>query len=196
MSYDKYLKTGPYNFGWATTRPDWSSTSRTRTACSSRYWDTSQSDNDASEHPGEGVILPIDSHPEPIYRLDGAGRGAAGSRRTTRRSRSRRRTRSRCTCNGQASYIRGQAAQPLFDDTRSYWNAAAADVGRQGAQGRRDPAGAGAAGHLDEGRLGTSAGGVRGTVTTRDPLTSVSTDSTHRGRPSGPAPTCVSGQEA
>ena len=36
------------------------------------YWDTSQSDNNTSEHPGEGLILPIDANPRPIYRLDGS----------------------------------------------------------------------------------------------------------------------------
>ena len=30
---------------------------------------------------------------------------------------------------GQASYIRGQAAQPLFDDRRSYWDPALPNVG-------------------------------------------------------------------
>ena len=43
-----------------------------------------------------------------------ASRGAAGSRPTTRRSRWRSPTRSRCTRrDGQASYIRGQAAVPI-----------------------------------------------------------------------------------
>jgi immune inhibitor A len=33
--YDSTLRTGPYNFGFSNTRPDWSSASRTRTGCSS-----------------------------------------------------------------------------------------------------------------------------------------------------------------
>ena len=35
------------------------------------YWDTSFSDNNESVHPGNGEVLPIDSHPNPIYKLDG-----------------------------------------------------------------------------------------------------------------------------
>ncbi len=70
-SYDKYLKTGPYNFGWANTRPDWVEHFPYQNGLLISYWDTSQSDNNTSEHNGEGLILPIDSHPAPINRLDG-----------------------------------------------------------------------------------------------------------------------------
>ena len=35
------------------------------------YWDGSQGDNNTSEHPGEGLILPIDAHPQTMYRADG-----------------------------------------------------------------------------------------------------------------------------
>ena len=27
------------------------------------YWDTSQTDNNVGDHPGEGLILPVDAHP-------------------------------------------------------------------------------------------------------------------------------------
>jgi len=36
------------------------------------YWDESQTDNNTSDHPGEGLILPIDAHPEVGYRPDNA----------------------------------------------------------------------------------------------------------------------------
>ena len=48
-----------------------SSTSRTRTACSSPTGTRRQSDNNESQHPGQGLVLPIDANPRPIYRLDG-----------------------------------------------------------------------------------------------------------------------------
>lgn len=46
--------------------------------------DTSQADNNTSVHPGEGLILPIDAHPEPLIRQDnpapwGASQQAYGS---------------------------------------------------------------------------------------------------------------------
>ena len=35
------------------------------------YWDTFYSDNDVGQHPGGGLILPIDAHPRPLLNLDG-----------------------------------------------------------------------------------------------------------------------------
>ena len=40
-SYDKYLKTGPYNFGWANTRPDWVEHFPYQNGLLISYWDTS-----------------------------------------------------------------------------------------------------------------------------------------------------------
>ena len=122
-------QTGPYNFGFARRGPTTSSTSRTRTACWSGTGTRRTATTTTSEHPGEGEILPIDSHPQPIYNLARRCRGGAGSRPTTRRSRWRRPTRSRCTSTARPSYIRGQAAQPLFDDSRSYWSPAQPNIG-------------------------------------------------------------------
>ena len=66
-----------------------------------------------------------------------------GSRATTRRSGSRSPTRSPCTRRrpAQASYIRGQAAVPLFDDRRVVLGPGAAVRGREGAQRRREDPG-------------------------------------------------------
>jgi immune inhibitor A len=36
------------------------------------YWDTSQSDNNTGLHPGHGLLLPIDAHPQALYRPNGA----------------------------------------------------------------------------------------------------------------------------
>ncbi len=121
-SYDRYLRTGPYNFGWTSTKPDWVEHFPYQDGLLISYWDTSQADNNQGEHPGQGLILPIDAHPNPIYRLDGAvwrnrvqmydatfGLQKADS--------------FTLHVNGDPSYIRGQAAVPTFDDTKSYWNA-------------------------------------------------------------------------
>ena len=86
------------------------------------YWDTSQPDNSTGNHPGSGLILPIDAHPQPIYKLDGKPwRGRVNLYDAT----FGRQKADSFTLhdNGQPSYIRGQAAQPLFDDTRTYWYA-------------------------------------------------------------------------
>jgi immune inhibitor A len=66
VSFDRYLRTGPDNFGFLNTRPDWVEHFSYEQGFLLSYWDTSQTDNNTSEHPGEGEILPVDAHPEPI----------------------------------------------------------------------------------------------------------------------------------
>jgi immune inhibitor A len=63
VSYDKTLKVGPYNFGFATTRPDWVEHFPYQNGLLIWKWDTSQADNNTSVHPGAGLVLPIDAHP-------------------------------------------------------------------------------------------------------------------------------------
>ncbi|BCJ43898.1 protease [Actinoplanes ianthinogenes] len=65
-SYDKYLETGPYNFGWANTKPDWVEHYNYQTGLLISYWDTSQVDNNTNVHPGSGLNLVIDAHPKPF----------------------------------------------------------------------------------------------------------------------------------
>ncbi|WP_239082530.1 immune inhibitor A domain-containing protein [Actinoplanes teichomyceticus] len=65
-SYDKYLATGPYNFGWLNTKPDWVEHYNYQTGLLISYWDTSQVDNNTNEHPGTGRNLYIDAHPKPV----------------------------------------------------------------------------------------------------------------------------------
>ncbi|TDW14505.1 immune inhibitor A domain-containing protein [Kribbella kalugense] len=122
IDHDQYLKTGPYNFGWNTTLPDKVEHFPYQDGLLVWYWDTSQPDNNTSVHPGAGLILPIDSHPTPINRIDGtlwrprigaydAPFGLEKADSFTLHN------------NGQASYIRGQNAVPTFNDSKSYWSA-------------------------------------------------------------------------
>ncbi|MFR9797299.1 immune inhibitor A domain-containing protein [Streptomyces sp. MS06] len=71
VSYDKTLKTGPYNFGFSTTRPGWVEHYPYQNGLLIWKWDTSQPDNNTSAHPGEGEILPIDAHPAALKWSDG-----------------------------------------------------------------------------------------------------------------------------
>ena len=107
VSYDKYLQSGPYNFGFANTKPSWVEHFPYQQGLLISYWDTSFADNNTSQHPGGGLILPIDAHPDLIYRLDGgpwrpriqgydAPFGLAKADSFTLHN------------NGMASYIRGQ----------------------------------------------------------------------------------------
>ncbi|AHI00641.1 immune inhibitor A domain-containing protein [Kutzneria albida] len=121
QSYDQYMQTGPYNFGFPD-RPRWVEHFPYETGLLVSYWDTSQPDNNTSAHPGEGLILPIDAHPEPIYNLEGkpwptriSGYDAPFSLQKADSF--------TLHVNGKASYVRGQNANPLFDDTKTYWYA-------------------------------------------------------------------------
>jgi immune inhibitor A len=120
VSYDQYLKTGPYYFGYANTAPDKVDHYAYQTGLLISYWDTSQANNDTFAHPGSGRNLYIDSHPIPFYRLDGQPWRARvqvydapfGLRRNDSMT---------LHHNSQAMFIRGQNGQPLFDDTKQYW---------------------------------------------------------------------------
>jgi immune inhibitor A len=70
-TYDTGLKTGPYNFGFANTRPNWVERYSYQDGLLVSYWDTSNVDNLTSQHPGEGLLLPVDAHPDPLLRGPG-----------------------------------------------------------------------------------------------------------------------------
>ncbi|MEO7839448.1 MAG: M6 family metalloprotease domain-containing protein, partial [Anaerolineales bacterium] len=66
--YDLSLKTGPYNFGFLNTLPNWVEHFPYQDGLLISYWDTSFGDNSTVLHPGGGLILPIDSHPTALIR--------------------------------------------------------------------------------------------------------------------------------
>ncbi|MET7284293.1 immune inhibitor A domain-containing protein [Streptomyces sp. NPDC005573] len=72
QSYDKTLKVGPYNFGFAS-RPDWVEHYPYQNGLLIWKWDTSQADNNTNvkAHPGTGLILPVDAHPTALKWADG-----------------------------------------------------------------------------------------------------------------------------
>ena len=61
--YDRSLQTA-YNFGFLDTRPDWVETYPYQDGLLITYWDESYADNNVGDHPGEGLILPVDAHPQ------------------------------------------------------------------------------------------------------------------------------------
>jgi len=71
VSYDKTLKVGPYNFGFSTTRPAWVEHFPYQNGLLIWKWDTSQKDNNVTQHPGVGLVLPVDAHPTPLKWADG-----------------------------------------------------------------------------------------------------------------------------
>ncbi|MEV8310787.1 immune inhibitor A domain-containing protein [Streptomyces flavidovirens] len=71
VSYDKTLKVGPYNFGFAPDRPSRVEHYPYQNGLMIWLWDTSQKDNNTSAHPGKGLILPVDAHAKPLKWADG-----------------------------------------------------------------------------------------------------------------------------
>ncbi|WP_426364074.1 immune inhibitor A domain-containing protein [Streptomyces sp. E-08] len=66
VSYDSTLKTGPYNFGFTGDKAGWVEHYAYQNGLLIWKWDLSQKDNNTSQHPGAGLVLPIDSHPSPL----------------------------------------------------------------------------------------------------------------------------------
>ena len=93
--YDKYLKTGPYNFGWPD-RPDFVEHFPYQDGLLVNYWDTSYTDNNTSRTrvAARSCRSTRTRVPTTTWR---APPGVVGSRTTTRRSGCRRPTRSRST---------------------------------------------------------------------------------------------------
>ncbi|HWO50961.1 MAG TPA: immune inhibitor A domain-containing protein [Ornithinibacter sp.] len=64
--YDATLKTGPYNFGFGNTRPDWVERFPYQNGLLVSFANGEFSDNNTSAHPGGGEVLPVDARPAPI----------------------------------------------------------------------------------------------------------------------------------
>ncbi|MFE6715900.1 immune inhibitor A domain-containing protein [Streptomyces sp. NPDC057695] len=71
VSYDATLKVGPYNFGFTGDKASWVEHYPYQNGLLIWKWDLSQKDNNTAVHPGQGLILPVDSHPTPLKWKDG-----------------------------------------------------------------------------------------------------------------------------
>ena len=120
VSYDKYLQYGPYFFGYLPERPNYVDHYAYQQGLLISYWDRSQADNNTNVHPGVGRNLYIDSHPRPFHTIEGAPWRARIQVYDAPFSRKKADSFT-LHVNGKASYIRGQDAAPLFDDTQKYF---------------------------------------------------------------------------
>jgi immune inhibitor A len=71
VGYDDTLRTGPYNFSEAVTRPNWVEFFSYQTGMLVWYVDLSQANNNTSAAPGHGAVLPVDARPTPFTFGDG-----------------------------------------------------------------------------------------------------------------------------
>ncbi|MGZ9275654.1 MAG: immune inhibitor A domain-containing protein [Candidatus Limnocylindrales bacterium] len=120
LGYDQGLKTGPYNFGWGTTKPNLVEHFPYQDGLLISYWNSQYTDNNVGDHPGEGLVLPIDAHPQFTHWRDGtlmrprilSFDSTFGLQRTPRL---------RLHLNGVTSTIPARSAVSTFYDNRSYW---------------------------------------------------------------------------
>jgi immune inhibitor A len=130
-TFDSSLQTGPYNFGFSNTPAlrKYAERYPYQDGLLVSYWDTSQIDNDASLHPGAGLILPIDAHPEPLIRPDANVPWSA--RRQAYDSTFGLDTTDVITlhANGVPGVYGGLPAVSTFDDRLQYWRAATPSAG-------------------------------------------------------------------
>jgi immune inhibitor A len=120
-SYDRSLKTA-YNFGFLDKRPDWVESYPYQDGVLISYFDTSQNDNNVGDHPGQGLLLPVDAHPQPLHWADGwlmrpriqTYDSTFGHDRTDRITLHK---------DSKRTVIQSQRAVSTFDDTKSWWSA-------------------------------------------------------------------------
>ncbi len=122
--YDEVLETGPYNFGFLDNPAlgNYVEHFPYQDGLLISYWDTSEGDNNTATHPGSGLILPIDAHPEVMYRADG---GVWRNRIQSFDSTFGLQPTDALTLhsNSVPSDHPSQDAVPVFDDRNSYWSA-------------------------------------------------------------------------
>ena len=119
--YDKSLRTA-YNFGFANTRPDWVEFYRYQDGLLISYWDDSFTDNNVGDHPGGGLVLPIDAHPKPLHWSDGTLMrqriqtydSTFGLDRTDKITLHK---------DSVATTVKSQRAVSVFDDLKTWWYA-------------------------------------------------------------------------
>ncbi|WP_220454083.1 immune inhibitor A domain-containing protein [Nocardioides immobilis] len=117
--YDTSLKTA-YNFGFLNTRPDWVESYKYQDGLLISYWDESYADNNVGDHPGHGLILPVDAHPQLSHWPDGtlmrprilSADSTFGLEATDPIV---------LHLNGVTGKVAKKSAVPLFDDTLPWW---------------------------------------------------------------------------
>lgn len=116
---DRSLR-GAYNFRNLDTRPDWVEKFPYQNGMLVWYWDTSHTDNNVSEHPGSGMVLPVDAHPVLVHNPDAtlaririqSYDSTFGLERTDP---------IRLHYFGEPFGLRSQPAVPVFNDRLDWW---------------------------------------------------------------------------
>ena len=132
LGYDAGLRTGPYNFG-GTIGPNWAERFPYQDGLLVWYWDNSFGDNNVGDHPGGGLILPVDANPAPLHWANGSVmRPRLQSFDATFTTQA---TDAITVHNGGVAVtVPSRPGVSTFDDSQSYW--VAGDPGDAPANGR------------------------------------------------------------
>ena len=127
--YDQTLKTGPYNFGWGTTKPDWVERFPYQNGMLVWFANGEFDDNNTKDHPGGGQVLPVDARPAPIMLNNADGTTTMlGNRRQPFDATFGQEATDAVTFhrNGVATEVPSSPAIRTFDDSdvNRYWSAA------------------------------------------------------------------------
>jgi immune inhibitor A len=122
VGYDKALELGPYNFGFPES-PNLVEHFPYQDGLLISYWDSSFHDNNVGDHPGEGLILPVDSHPTiGTWSDDGTQmRPRINSYDSTFTTTATDSITLHNPVTGVATTIASKPAVSVFDDSKSYW---------------------------------------------------------------------------
>ncbi|NMM22655.1 MAG: M6 family metalloprotease domain-containing protein, partial [Phycicoccus sp.] len=122
--YDATLQTGPYNFGFGNTRPDWVERFPYQNGLLVWYSDGACTDNNTRIHAGCGQTLPVDARPAPVLFPGGF---KLGNRRQGFDATFGQEATDAVTFHrlGVETVVASQPAIPTFDDTdpNRYWSA-------------------------------------------------------------------------
>ena len=135
--YDDSLRTGPYNFGFPDTAPNWVEHFPYQDGLLVWYYDESFADNNVGDNCASGrcggLYLPVDAHPDLLLRPDNglvwrpriqSYDSTFGKQKTDQICLHTSSTVSECYGN--------LPANPKFDDTQSYWVAPDPSIGHFG----------------------------------------------------------------
>ena len=135
--YDDGLRTGPYNFGFPDTKPNWVEHFPYQDGLLVWYYDTSFADNNVGDNCAGGrcggMVLPVDAHPDLLLRPDN---GQVWRPRMQSYDSTFGTDTTDEICLHTSSTVEecygGLPGNPVFDDTQEYWVAPDPSIGHLG----------------------------------------------------------------